>query len=133
MKAQYRNTPRCLVPGSWRHQLVKYPPCRAQRPARSGLHGRSARRPPQRGAGRQSADYLRYHYYRCSTDKYVSLKYEVFAPRAGAASAAEAALVEGVAVIAVSHLSQAVGFLNDQHQIALTQVDLNEVFALSGK
>jgi magnesium chelatase family protein len=46
-------------------------------------------------------------------------------------NAAEAAVVEGVEVIPVEHLSQAVGFLAGQLPLDAVRVDLNEVFAVA--
>jgi magnesium chelatase family protein len=48
-------------------------------------------------------------------------------------NAAEAAVVEGVEVIPVEHLSQAVGFLAGQLPLDAVRVDLGEVFAVASR
>ncbi len=48
-------------------------------------------------------------------------------------NAAEAAVVEGLDVIGVGYLTEAVGFLKDELPIDPANVDLNEVFAVAGK
>ena len=48
-------------------------------------------------------------------------------------NAAEAAVVEGVEVIGVNFLSDAVGFLTDELPVEPTTVDLDEVFAVAGR
>jgi len=50
-----------------------------------------------------------------------------------AANAAEAAVVGDVDVIGIGHLSEAVGFLTDELDIEPTGVDLDEIFAVSGR